>query len=144
MPHTSSFDITTAGEFFRIVVIPEYADFVANNASSRHALLTTIVAYHLYEWVNQRKFTANDFNSTYPNHLGLADIFELARNITNGTKHFDPKPTTRTQVGFSSAFSDGFARPLIVQYPDGSEQSADDFLGKMIAFWRNQETIGAF
>lgn len=142
--HTSSFDITTAGDFFRAVVIPQHEDFVANNFSSRHALLTTIVAYHMYEWVHRRKFTVSRFKSTYPQDPSLADVFELARNITNGTKHFKPKAKTRTQKGFSSGFSDAFARPLIVEFPDGSEKSADRFLCEMVDFWGVQEKNGVF
>jgi hypothetical protein len=144
--HTSSFNIATAGDFFRMVVIPQHEDFVANNASSRHALLTTIVAYHMYEWVHPRtKFTVSDFKSKYPQDQPLADVFELAKNITNGTKHFLPEEAkTRAQKGFSSAFSDAFARPLIVAFPDGSEKSADSFLREMVDFWRVQEKNGAF
>jgi len=144
MTHTSSFGITTAGDFFHTVVIPQHEDFVANNSSSRHALLTTIVSYHMYEWVYHRKFTTNHFKSTYPQDSSLADVFELARNITNGTKHFKPKAKTRTQTGFSSGFSEGFARPLMVEFPDGSETSADQFLRDMVDFWRKQEENGAF
>ena len=47
MTHTSSFDIKTADDFFRTVVIPQYEDFVDDELSVRHALLTTIVAYHM-------------------------------------------------------------------------------------------------
>ena len=41
-------------------------------------------------------------------------MFELARNIANGTKHFSKKAKTQVQTGFSSGFSDGFACPLNV------------------------------
>ena len=51
---------------FRIIVIPQYEDFVSNNSSSRYALLTTIVAYHMYEWAHRKKFTVGHFKSTYP------------------------------------------------------------------------------
>ena len=144
MAHASSFGITTAREFFQEIVIPHYGDFKSDNASPRHALSTTIFAYHMYEWVNTSKFTIADFTSKYPNDSELATVFDLARNITNGTKHFIPKAETRTQSGFSSAFSSGFARPLIVKFPNGSETSADEFLEKMIAFWQRQADSGAF
>lgn len=144
MTHTSSFDITTARDFFRMVVIPQHEDFLAENSSSRHALLTTIVVYHMYEWVNGRKFTVKHFQSTYPQDLALADVFELAKNITNGTKHFKSIAKTRKQGGFSAGFSDGFARPLIVEFPDGREKSADMFLREMVDFWTRQGKTGAF
>ena len=87
MRHAPLFYITTAADFFRELVIPQYEDFVANNSSCRHALLTTIVAYHMYDWVHQTKFTVGHFKSKYPQAVSLADLFELARKITNGTGH---------------------------------------------------------
>jgi len=137
MTHTSSFDITTAREFFDGVVIPQYDDFIANNASQRHAILSTIVTYHMYEWVNLHKFSQTKFATDYPNDTAMIDYFELARNMTNGMKHFIPNAAnTRTQTGFSSAFDNSFARPLLVTFDDGAEISADDFLSAMIGFWK--------
>ncbi|MDE2977545.1 MAG: hypothetical protein OXU63_08495 [Acidobacteriota bacterium] len=106
--------------------------------------MTVIVAYHMYEWVHGRKFTPPDFRIRYPNEQGLASTFDLARKITNGTKHFKPKARTHTQGGFSSGFSDAFARPLNVEYDDGTRESADMFLRKMVDFWKKQGAAGAF
>lgn len=149
MCHQSSFDITTAEKFFDYIVKPQYEDFVEKNSSQRHALLTTIVAYHMYEWVHNTKFRKPDFENIYKDHpksQELAKTFELARLLTNGTKHFGSPVETRTQTGFSSAFSDAFTRPLIVKYPnniiedsDSAEESADIFLRKMIDFWEEQK-----
>ena len=145
MTHFSSFDIKTAGDFFREIVIPQYNDFLSNNASSRHALLATIVSYHLYEWVHQTKFTVKHFNSAYPSQTPMADAFEIARNITNGTKHYKNKSVeTRTQAGFNSAFSAEFARPLIIVGPDGCEKFADIFLRELVDFWVAQKKAGTF
>ncbi len=145
MTHTSSFEIKNAETFFNEMVLPQYEEFLRNNSSSQYALLTTIMAYHLYEWVHKKKFTLDEFKAVYPAHNLLVQDFEVARNITNGTKHFSNKSvTTRTQKGFSSAFSDGFARPLIIQYPDGTEISADQFLRKLIEFWKEQKANDAF
>ena len=145
MTHSSSFSIKSAEAFFNEMVLPHYEEFLRNNSSSRYALLTTILAYHLYEWVHKKKFKINEFEETYPTHSQLAQHFDVARNITNGTKHFINKSvTTRTQTGFSSEFSDEFARPLNIQYPDGTEISADQFLRKLIEFWKEQEANGAF
>ena len=145
MVHTSSFEIKNAETFFNEMVLPQYEKFLRNNSSSRYALLTTIMAYHLYEWVHKKKFTLDEFKVAYPAHTRLIQDFEVARNITNGTKHFSNKSvTTRTQTGFSSAFNDGFARPLIIQHPDGTEISADQFLRKLIEFWKEQKANGAF
>ena len=145
MTHTSSFDITNAGDFFRMVVIPQYEDAVADDLSSRHALLTTIVAYHMYKWVHRETFTVSHFISTYPQDTSLADVFDLARNITNGTKHFKSTAKTRIQKGYGPGFDDAYTRSsLIVEFPDGSEESAGEFLCEMVDFWREQQKKGAF
>lgn len=145
MEHMSSFGLKNAGDFFHQMVIPQHEEFISNNASSRYALLTTILAYHLFEWVHGKKFTEDHFLEKYPSHQDMVTIFEQARNITNGTKHFKSKDTTtKTQSGFSSAFSDGHARPLMVIYSDGSTASADQFLRTLIAFWKDQNSNGAF
>ena len=144
MSHQASFGIRTARDFFNELVVPQHDAFVDENSSSRHALLTVIVAYHMYEWVHGQKFTEGDFRTRYPNEQRLAETFELARNVTNGTKHFKPKAKTHTQGGFSSGFSDGFARPLNVEYGSGTQESADVFLRKMVDFWKRQRASGAF
>ncbi|MYF25442.1 MAG: hypothetical protein F4224_09175 [Nitrospira sp. SB0678_bin_10] len=125
------------------MVIPQHKDFVANNSSSRHALLTIILVYHMYEWVHGKKFSTEHFNSTYENRGEMAEMFELAGKISNGTKHFRRKVKTQVQHGFSSAFSDAFARPLNVEF-NGKKQSVDSFLRKMVEFWKHQEQVGVF
>jgi len=145
MNHTSSFEIKNAETFFNEMVLPQYEEFLRNNSSSRYALLTTIMAYHMYDWVHNKKFTSARFKAAYPSQTSMVQDFDAARLLTNGTKHFCNQPvTTRTQTGFSSAFSDEFARPLIIQYPDGTEISADQFIRKLIEFWKDQKANGAF
>ena len=142
--HDSSFNIRTPHDFLHEMVIPQHKEFIANNSSSRYALITIILVYHMYEWVHGDKFSKEHFRSNYGNKKEMAEMFDLARKIANGTKHFKPKTRTKAQVGFSSAFSDGFARPLNVEYDDGREQSVDLFLRKMVEFWKQQEEVGAF
>ena len=142
--HKSSFSIQSPKDFWNEMIMPQYEDFKVNNSSSRHVLLTIILLHHMYEWVYERKFCKDHFNLTYKDQEEMADIFDLARNISNGTKHFKPKARTTTQIGFSSAFSDAFARPLNVVFPDGKEESADIFIRKMVEFWSDQEKEGAF
>ena len=103
----------------------------------------------MYEWVHGEKFKVSHFERMYPSNKAFTKIFVLAREITNGTKHFSPNAQTRTQGGFGSGFGSGFgkgfARPrLIVTTSDGTEQSADDFLRQIVDFWRQQESAGAF
>ncbi len=98
----------------------------------------------MFEWVHPGKTFKDHFESMYPSNKAHAKVFELARNITNGTKHFLPEAQTRTQPGFSSGFSDGFAHPLIVEFPDGTEQSANVILRQMVDFWTQREKAGDF
>jgi hypothetical protein len=142
--HKTSFAITDAKLFLSEMVLPQYSDFTANNSSSRHALLTTILCYHICEWVNPKTYTLNRFNIRYPNHPDIGQYLDIARQITNGTKHFKEKPSdpveTFTKGGFSSEFSDAFARPLIIKTAK-EELSADKFLRKLVEFWRSEITV---
>lgn len=145
MAHSSSFAIVSADDFFYEMLLPQHRDFVANNASSRHALIAIILSYHMYEWAhNREEFSKERFTKRYPLETELVDLFELARKITNGTKHFENRASTRTQSGFSSAFSEGFARPLVIVKENGSEISADALLDALVGFWKSQKAAGAF
>ena len=81
------------------------------------------------EWVNPEL--------SYPKDID--EMFKLAKKITNGTKHFKPRVTTRVRTGFSSAFSDDFARPLNIEFPGNGELSADELLDKLVGFWKEQD-----
>ncbi len=140
MPNPPTFEVQSSTQFFDLIVKPQHDDFVQNNSSSRHALLTIISAYHLYEWVHKEKFTCEKFKQKYPDDTELASEFDVARHITNGTKHCLTRPvSTSTQSGFSSGFSDGFARPLNITYDNGVSISADRFLRPLIYFWQKQK-----
>lgn len=41
----------------------------------------------MYEWVHKRKFTQDDFTTTYPAHRYLAIDYDVAIKIANGAKH---------------------------------------------------------
>ena len=84
-------------------------------------------------------FIKEHFAKTYPADSELADYFELARKICNGTKHFFPKAETRVQAGFSSGFSEGFARPLNLALQDDTEISTDQLLRTLADFWNRQQ-----
>ena len=145
MTHKSSFNIRNADDYFIQFLLPQYRDFIDNNASSRHALLTIIVSYHLFEWIHKDKFTIKLFEENYPSQKDLAKDFEIARNITNGTKHFsNDSAKTSTQRGFSSDFSDEFARSLNIEYPDGTKTSVDILLRRIVNFWQGEKDKGSF
>ena len=94
----------------------------------------------MYEWMHPREaFSVSNFLRRYPESTELAALFDMARHITNGLKHFAIKPTkTLSQSGFSSAFSNAFARPLVIVSSAGYEISADEFIGKMMNFWESK------
>lgn len=148
--HNSSFSIRTPRDFLHELIIPQYEEFVRDNTSSRHALLSIVLVYHMYEWVHLLPFNEKHFRSTYPGHDDVAHLFGLTRGIANGTKHFKPnresqyRPIASVQIGFSSAFSDAFARPLNVELPDGATESVDTLLGTLVRFWKRQERLGSF
>ncbi|MXY70835.1 MAG: hypothetical protein F4Y47_20075 [Acidobacteriia bacterium] len=121
------------------MVVPQYEDFVASNASSRHALLAILLVHHMFEWAHGREFSKESFLEEYPNDSKMADLFDLARNISNGTKHFAPRAVTSAGGGFSSAFSDAFQRPLNIETPPNFNRnriSADILLRELVTFWK--------
>ena len=144
MTHNSSFNIRSANDFLEKMIQPQYQEFLENNASSRHALLTIILVYHMYEWVHHKPLSQPHFASTYPDDMSIYASLDMARKISNGTKHFRPRADTQVQVGFSSGFSDGFARPLNVSYPNGRKQSVDKLLREIVDFWQRHKQMGAF
>ena len=144
-----TFDIKTPADLFERVLLPTHQEFLANNASSRHALQATLVAYHLFDWANKKGFTDDAFHQFYPQpeYGEMPKYFQIARGLANGFKHFEaPLPgkthtgarvVTSTQTGFSSDFSEDFARPL-----NAEDVSADLLLEKLVAFWTDQHAKG--
>ena len=151
MGHSGSFGITTPAEFLEQLLLPQHSDFQSNNASSRFALTCAIFGYHLYDWVNPTRIIKNnlraDFEARYASHPAkahLAEMFDLARRLTNGTKHFENRIGTGTQSGFSAAFSSAFRRPLFVIRDNGSQIGADELLKEIVDFWTAERAAGVF
>lgn len=155
----SCFDISTADDFYEKVVKPQHQDFLDNNASARYALLSILVTYHLHEWVGgkfkfgeekkyKHKFFQEAFLERYPGFETEADYFDVARRICNDTKHFNKdlkkQVETRTQTGFSSFFSDFFARPLMIKISEDKEVSVDCLLKCLLGFWKKMKDDGKF
>ena len=115
--HESSFAIRTASDFLYEMVVPQCEDFVANNASSRHALLAILLVHHMFDWAHGHEFSKARFLAEYPNDSKIADLFDLARNVSNGTKHFAPRAQTSAGIGYSSAYSHAYERPLNIEAP---------------------------
>ena len=149
----SCFDISTAGDFYEKIVKPQHQDFLDNNASSRYALLSILVTYHLHEWVGgkfefgqtyKHKFFKDAFLERYPGFETEAEYFEVARRICNDTKHFLERAETRTQSGYSSSYSDSYARPLMIKISEDKEVSVDCLLKCLLAFWKKMKADGIF
>ncbi len=143
------FDISTADDFYEKVVKPQYQDFLDNNSSARYALLSILVTYHLHEWVGDKvKFDKNAFLERYPDFETESEYFEVARRICNDTKHFnkglEKEVKTRTQFGFSSFFSEFYARPLMIKISEDKEVSVDCLLKCLLGFWEKKKSDGLF
>jgi hypothetical protein len=139
-PHEASFGIRSAGDFFEVIVEPQYNEFLGDNASARHALQAITFAYHLHEWAYGSEFS----KATPVADTAVKELFELARKIVNGTKHFEPKLITTKGGGFSNDFSDDFRRPLNVQKADETWVSADRLLAGMMDHWHAEKLRGVF
>jgi hypothetical protein len=159
----STFGISNANDFFSQIVEPYHEAFLSDNASSAGALVAISMAYHLYEWANPtEEFSQAAFRRRYPARQDMVAYFESAKMLANGLKHFVPKDPakpsqaraiTKAGTGFSSGFSGAFARCLYVHVGAGKMIddphrtadgwiSADDLLGKMIGFWRDEFAAG--
>ena len=134
----------SASDMLHSLIIPQYEDFLCKNSSIRYAVLTVILAYHMYEWVHDKKFTKEHFANSYTDEDSMVELFEQARVISNDLKHCKFRTNIRTQVGFSSGFSDGFARPIMLKTPKGNEVSMDKLLRFLVEFWRRRERLGDF
>ncbi len=72
------------------LIIPQYKDFLKDNSSVRYAVLAVILAYHMYEWVHQDKFTKEHFENHYSDEIdvdAMIELFEHARVMSNDLKH---------------------------------------------------------
>ena len=96
--YESTFNIQTPQDFLHQLIIPQHNEFVRTISSVRHALLTIILIYHMYEWVHHRKFKEDHFETNYPSDLQMVNRFKLARRIANGTKHFKPRDKAKTYM----------------------------------------------
>ena len=137
-----SFGTQEVDDFLEEILLPLYRSFLVRSASPRRAVICLTIAYQLYEWTNQARFSEEDFARRYPNEASVACLFVIIRSIVNGTrrfrKHSKATTTTRTQPGVSSRISSSFAKPLVITLDDGSELSAEDLLAEIVGFWKRQ------
>lgn len=136
------FIIGSPDHFFADVVIPQYDRFLEANSDVGAAVCAIVVTYHMYEWATGQSFNRDRFSDLYPNEPSIVEKFDLARRVANGVKHANPRIETRAQTGFSSAFSNSFARPMKVIQDDGAEVSVDDLLASLMEFWNRQKNKG--
>jgi hypothetical protein len=149
----ASFDIQTAGNFYDMLVKPQYKLFKRSQAKSarpselksRHAILGIICTYHLYEWVHGgQKFVQRNFKGSPK----ICEMLEIARQLTNGSKHFKSSPLTRVEKSFSPGFAPGFAQEaypaLLVTKHDGTEIQVTEMLDTLMSFWEAERAAGKF
>jgi len=127
------FTLGNAEDYFNKLVAPSYEDFLAKNSDVRAALSTTIFGYHLYEKQFGKKFRREEFEKAPPSKVLDIETLDLARKISNSTKHSNVQIVTVVQPGFDSGFSSGFARPLNVKLEDGRKVSMDEFLERLVS-----------
>jgi hypothetical protein len=151
----ASFDVTTPAHFYDLVVRPQYRLFcrsypraISPSAQkSRHAILSIICTYHLYDWFHQgEKFTQAHFDMHHPGQAAVREMFELARKVANGSKHFTSRIASRVDQSFSAEFSPEFAQEaypaLLIVNDDGTEVHVNDLLSVLIGFWKSQRQSG--
>jgi hypothetical protein len=141
------FEIRTAEQYL-IKFIEDYKDFKINPESSRHAINAVMTGYHLHEWVWGNK-VQNNLSLMRKFGLEVKEIddfkswikeecpeFEIARKITNGSKHFDLLESGKHKGAFSQDFSADFDISYLYVYDEkGTELRADDIINKLIKFW---------
>jgi hypothetical protein len=151
----ASFGVTTPTQFYDVVVQPQYRLFkrsyphaVSPSAQkSRHAILSVICTYHLYDWFHGgEKFTLSHFDQHHPGQTAVRDMFEIARKVANGSKHFESRIASRVGQSFSPAFSQAFAQvaypALLIEKDDGTELHVHDLLAALMGFWEIQRATG--
>src|ERR1700736_2597082 len=98
------FEIRTPSDFYDILVKPQYRLFKRSYATSispsalksRHALLSVLSTYHLYDWVHHgENFSLSPFEKQHKGKRDVGDMFEIARKLVNGSKHFESKIVSR-------------------------------------------------
>jgi hypothetical protein len=139
MTYYSSFGIDTAKDFYEEIVKPSYKEFLQENSSRRRAIIAIILAYHQYDWTIGKQFGSKTACKDAQMDSALAVIFDVARRITNCSKHSGGSQSNRIptskQLGFSSAYDSSFAKPLVIEMDDGTKLSADQMLKAMMSFW---------
>jgi len=141
------FEIKTAEHFLK-KFIDDYEDFKNNPESTRHALNAIMTGYHLHEWVWGDKVEKNSSLmkkmgvenrklSGFRNWIrGECPEFEIARAITNGSKHFDLLESGIHKGAFSRDFPPEFdISYLYVCYENGDRVRADDIIENLMNFW---------
>ena len=128
------------------LIVPQYEDFLKNNASVRHAVLTVILSYHMYEWVHREKFTKEHFENCYADEADvdkMVELFVQARAITNDLKHCNFGSDITLGGGFSAldwSIGGDWARPINVVTPKG-KISMDKLLRELVGFWKRRVSI---
>lgn len=142
----SSFEVKNSFSFFEILKA-QFDEYKKDDKSSRNAILTSILAYHLREWLWKEHQTnidqaigvkcERDFNR-YINNSCVN--FPVIREICNGSKHFNIIPDKVQSSGleggsFSSGFSSGFDIGELTINTGSNIIKAIDLLTEVVRFY---------
>ena len=111
--------------------------FVANNGSVHFGLSAVLVLYHMYDKFYRRQFGHDKGRSSNFPDENTYKMFKIAQRLANSSKHAEVTIETIRQSGFSSGFSDGFARPLNVKF-DGEIVSLDNLVAVLYTYWEGR------
>jgi len=128
----TTFNINSPSDYYKHLLLAQYNEFMteANYNSARHAIICSILAYHLREWIwNCNKDAVKDYllSQTFINRSKIDNDdyieckfneyvnlkcpeFIIIREICNGSKHFSVRDrgTIKDTYKREGAFNGGF------------------------------------
>ena len=133
----------------------QFEEFEKDPTSSRKAILTTILAYHLREWLwKEHKASISQLLSTqdeskYNEYINKScSNFKVIRHLCNGAKHYEYDPnkdglkivnSTKLKGGdFSpAAYDASFNIPVLIVDTGADKIKAIDLLSNAIEFYKS-------
>lgn len=127
----------------------QFRDYLADGLSSRKAVTSAMLCWHVADWVyaesQQLQTTYSELWQFHRDITGQCPALQVMQDITNGTKHRDLRTPRagiiRTQPT-AGAFSPEFSRPfdraeLTIHLADGTDTAFDIEFQKALNFWRD-------
>ena len=162
-----TFNISSPSDYYRHLLLAQYNEFMteANYNSVRHAIICSILSYHLREWIwNCNKDVVKDYLLSQ-NFIGKSKIdnddyieckfneyvnlkcpeFRMIREICNGSKHFSTrgkstiKDTYKREGGLNGAFNGNAFQTddLVIKDNNDNEIVFKTLLKKIVDYLNN-------